>query len=94
MAEAVMGISIERNADTVVSQMYAPFLSNLHYNREGKPRLIRFDVDPSIAIYSVDELLYVEVVSKDTSKEWEDARGGCKCGISSTLLGGEFGRGL
>jgi alpha-N-arabinofuranosidase len=45
VAEAVMALGIERNSDIVLTQMYAPVLSNLHYNREGKPRLISFDAD-------------------------------------------------
>lgn len=52
VAEAVMGLGIERNSDVVKTQMYAPFLSNLHYDREGKPRLISFDADPAQTVLS------------------------------------------
>lgn len=52
VAEAVMSLGIERNSDIIETQMYAPFFSNLHYNREGKPRLISFDVDPGQTVLS------------------------------------------
>lgn len=34
VAEAVYSLGLERNSDVIVTQLYAPFLSNLHYNRE------------------------------------------------------------